>query len=176
MEEIHNSQAELASGLTDSLSGSVDTFIMHCAVKEEKDQQKEILVDGYDLETSTTYQFYGCKWHGCPCIAGSQIRCLESTNDYVEHPVKQMYQKTLNLENEIHSLGYNVKHFQKKFIHYLHYIVYDFEAVLSRWNLGLTFDLKIYCSHIPISIAINDSLTNKTIFLENRDQRVCSRA
>ena len=32
--------------------------------------KKEILVNGYDPETSTVYKFYGCKWHGCPCIAG----------------------------------------------------------------------------------------------------------
>ena len=27
-------------------------------------KNKEILVDGYD----PVYQFYGCKWHGCPCL------------------------------------------------------------------------------------------------------------
>ena len=27
----------------------------------------EINVDGYDPQSSTVYQFYGCKWHGCPC-------------------------------------------------------------------------------------------------------------
>ena len=29
--------------------------------------------------------------------------------------------------------------------------------------------LKIVCSHIPITVAINDSLTNESIFIENRD-------
>ena len=46
--------------------------------------KKEILVDRYDPVTSIIYQFYGCKWHGCPCIEGS-------TSD--------KYCKTLNLEN-----------------------------------------------------------------------------
>ena len=54
--------------------------------------KKEILVDGYDHETSTIYQFYGCKWYGC--------LCLGSNND--------KYQETLNLENIIRSLRYNV--------------------------------------------------------------------
>ena len=36
-------------------------------------------------------------------------------------------------------------------------------------NLDLTFDLLIDCSHIPVSVAINDSLTNEPIFIENRD-------
>ena len=49
------------------------------------------------------------------------------------------------------------------------YIVFYFEAVLRRLNLGLTFDLKIDCSHITVSVAINDSLTNEPIFIENRD-------
>ena len=55
--------------------------------------KKEILVDGYNSETSTIYQFYRCKRNGCPCI-------LRSTND--------KYQKILNLENQIRSLGYNI--------------------------------------------------------------------
>ena len=55
--------------------------------------KKEILVDAFDSETLTVYRFHGCKWHGCPCIAGS-------TND--------KYQKTLDLENQIRSLGCNV--------------------------------------------------------------------
>ena len=46
---------------------------------------------------------------------------------------------------------------------------FGFEAVLRRLNLGLTFDLKIDCFHIPVSIAINDSLTNEPIFIENHD-------
>ena len=33
--------------------------------------KKEILVDRYDPETSTIYQFYGCKWHECPCLGSN---------------------------------------------------------------------------------------------------------
>ena len=55
--------------------------------------KKEILVDGYDPETSTIYQFYGCKWHGCPCLgSGSSSK----------------YNNTLRIENQIKSQGYNV--------------------------------------------------------------------
>ena len=49
--------------------------------------KQEILVDGFDSETSTVYQFYRCKWHGCPCIA----------NDRVEHK----YCRTMAVENQI---------------------------------------------------------------------------
>ena len=46
--------------------------------------------------------------------------------------------------------------FQREFIPYIHYIVYDFEAVLRKRNLAKTLDLMIDCSHIPVSIAVND--------------------
>ena len=38
--------------------------------------KNKILVDKFDFETSTIYQFYRCKWHGCPC--------LETANDKAE--------------------------------------------------------------------------------------------
>ena len=56
--------------------------------------KQEILVDGYNPETSTVYQFSVCYWHGCPCLG--------SNNNY---------QKTLNLENRIRNSGYNVVSF-----------------------------------------------------------------
>ena len=99
--------------------------------------------------------------------------------------INDKYQKTLNLENRIRSSGYNVisiwncensglssKRFQRKFIAYPHYIVYDFEALLKKRNLGSTSDLMIDCSNIPVSVAINDSLTKDSIFIENRDPEV----
>ena len=48
------------------------------------------------------------------------------------------------------------------------HIVYDFEAVLAKKDLSVTSDLTINSSHIPISVAINDSLTRKQIFLHNQ--------
>ena len=56
----------------------------------------EILVNGYNPETSTAYQFYGRKWHRC--------LCLKATSDEVE----RRYHETINLENRIPSLGYNI--------------------------------------------------------------------
>ena len=77
--------------------------------------KKEILVDGYDPETSTIYQFYGCKWLSCPCLG-----------------FNNRYQKTLNLENQIRNSGsvisvmecenpgFSSKKFQREFIPYPH--------------------------------------------------------
>ena len=35
--------------------------------KVEGDWGKDISVDGYEPESKTIFQYYGCKWHGCPC-------------------------------------------------------------------------------------------------------------
>ena len=109
---------------------------------------------------------------------------LGGSNDEVE----QRYHRTINLENQIQSLGYNTvsvwecenpelalrwlkpgpnSKLGKKFVPYPHYIVYDFEAVLRLRNWHETQDTMINCSHIPISVTINDSLTNKPVFIEN---------
>ena len=54
--------------------------------------KNEVLVDRYNPETSTVYQFYKCKWHGCPCLGSASDR----------------YQNTLSTENQIQSRGHNV--------------------------------------------------------------------
>ena len=91
----------------------------------------------------------------------------------------------MNLENQIQSLGHNVvlvwecenpdfsnKCLQQEFVPYPHYIVYDFEAIFKKRDIFPTSDLMINCSHIPTSIAINDSLTKELIFIENGDPEV----
>ena len=50
-------------------------------------------------------------------------------------------------------------------------MTYDFEAWLRKRTLGLTIDQMIDCSHFPVSIATNDSLTKELIFIENRDAK-----
>ena len=54
--------------------------------------KNEILVAGFDSETSTIDQFYRCKWHVCSCLGSA----------------KDKYSKTMNLENQIQYLGHNV--------------------------------------------------------------------
>ena len=127
--------------------------------------RKEILVDGYDPETSTVYQFYGYKWHGCPCLgSGSSSK----------------YNNTLRIENQIKSQGYNVvsvweyqtpglskKNSGKKFVPYPYFIVYDFEARFKKLKIDQTSDLTIDSSHIPVSVVINDNLSDNPTFIEN---------
>ena len=52
----------------------------------------EILFDGYEPETNTVFEFYGCKWHGCPCSKTDKIK----------------YNETIEREKIIKSLGYNL--------------------------------------------------------------------
>ena len=47
--------------------------------------KNEILVDGFDSEIGTVYQFYGCKWHECPCLG----------------IVNDKYHRTMNLGNQM---------------------------------------------------------------------------
>ena len=84
------------------------------------------------------------------------------------------------IENQIQGLGYNVAlvwkcshpelsicQLNREFVPYVHYIIYDFKVVLAKKDLSVTSDLTISSSHIPISVAINDSLTREPIFLHN---------
>ena len=69
----------------------VDIFTMPCVVMREKDASS--LINKKSIpETSTVYQFYGCKWHSCPCLGSG------SSSKY----------NTLRIENQLKSQGYNV--------------------------------------------------------------------
>ena len=62
---------------------------------EEEDREKEIPVDGYEPESKTIFQYYGCKWHGCPCRkSGSSERSSKERNSLEE----ERYAKTTELE------------------------------------------------------------------------------
>ncbi len=129
-----------------------------------KNGKKEILVDGYEPTSKTVFQFYGCKWHGCPCASDD----------------KKRYNKTLKMEQTIKNLGYNVvsvweheKHelsdirLEKKFTPYPYFIVFDFEALLRKLSREMTDDLTFNTKHIPVSVATTDNCTNKPAFLVN---------
>ena len=59
------------------------------------------------------------------------------------------------------------KNLGMKFVPYPYFIVYDFEALLKKLKIAQTSDLSIDSSHIPVSIAINDNLSNNPTFIEN---------
>ena len=130
--------------------------------------KKEFLVDGYEPETNTVYQYHGCHWHGHTCI---ENRTKNQEEKYLDTKI---------LEKDIKEMKYNLvvvwecekpkkcnKYFAKEFIPYPHFIVYDFEAILQALNDKQTDDLTYLSRHIPVSVAINDSLSGEPVYLVN---------
>ena len=127
-------------------------------------KNKEILVNGYDPKTSTVYQFYQYKWHGCPCSGYASDK----------------YQNTLSMESQIQSLGHNAvsiwecenpeltrMHLQKEFVPYPYFIMYNFKVLLMTLQSAQTSHLMLASAHVPVSVAIKNNLTNEPTCFEN---------
>ena len=126
---------------------------------------KDIPVDGYEPESKTIFQYYGCKWHRCPCQ--KERNSLE----------EERYAKTIELEKKMKEQFLKIvsvwecekpelkkMRFKKKFRPYPYFIVYNFEALSKKMNESQTEELTITSKHIPVSVAINDNLAKKTFF------------
>ena len=61
--------------------------------------------------------------------------------------------------------------FEKKFTPYLHFIVYNFEAVSTLLNEHPTDDLKYLSRHIPISVAVHDRLSKEPVYLVSKNPK-----
>ena len=59
--------------------------------------------------------------------------------------------------------------FEKEFRPYPYFIVYDFEALHKKINGPQTEELTITSKHVPVSVAINDNLTNEPVFIVDQD-------
>ena len=59
--------------------------------------------------------------------------------------------------------------FKKEFRPYPYFIVYDFQAILEKMNETQTEELTITSRHVPVSVAINDNLTNEPSFIVHED-------
>ena len=139
-------------------------------LKVEGDWGKEIPVDGYGVASKTIFQYYGCKWHGCPC--------QKERNSLDEG----RYSKTIKLEKKMKEQGFKIfsvwecekpelkkMRFKKEFRPYPYFIVYDFEALHKKMDEPQTEELTITSQHVPVSVAINDNLTNEPVFIVDQD-------
>lgn len=67
---------------------------------------QSFLVDGFDQETNTVYEFHGCLWHGC-------VNCFPKRNRYSklngDRSFREMYEATLAKEKILRHEGYQVK-------------------------------------------------------------------
>jgi len=62
-----------------------------------------ITVDGYCKETNTIYEFYGNYWHGNP-----QLHTPCTYNITLRTTMGELFQKTIDREQKIKNLGYNL--------------------------------------------------------------------
>ena len=59
--------------------------------------------------------------------------------------------------------------FKTKFRPYPYFIVYNFEALHKKMDEPQTEELTITSRHVPVSVAINDNLTNEPVFTVDQD-------
>ena len=131
---------------------------------------KKIFVDGYEPKTRTIFQYHGCKWHGCPC--------QKERNSLDE----KKYSKTIELQEKMKEQGFKLfsvwecekpelkkMELEKEFRPYPYFIVYDFEALHKKMDESQTEELVITSRHVPVSVAINDNLTNEPVFIVDQD-------
>ena len=61
-------------------------------------------VDGYHKKTNTVFEFYGCKWHGCPkCFAAGGLSYVNNM------PMHALYRQTMTRELALVQMGYKVE-------------------------------------------------------------------
>ena len=70
---------------------------------EFKIHDTNFYADGYCLETNTIYEFAGDYWHGNP-----KKYDPNEINQIAKHTFGDLYQKTLDREQQIKDLGYNL--------------------------------------------------------------------
>ena len=134
------------------------------------------LVDGYEPETNTVYQFHGCHWHG---------------HTYLKDRTKRQqkrYEDTCQIHWFIKNNGWDTRHnlvstweceeptlkkvrLEKEFTPYPHFIVYGFEAILAPLNGHPTDDLTYLSRHIPISVAVYDTLSKEPVYLVDKNPK-----
>jgi hypothetical protein len=61
-------------------------------------------VDGFDAEHNTVYEFYGCKFHGCPKCYPKRTEFVKCTGNTHEGN----FEKTMKREDRLKRLGYKV--------------------------------------------------------------------
>ena len=140
--------------------------------EDHDEKQADIPVDGYEPESKTIFQYYGCKWHGCPCQ--KERNSLE----------EERYAKTIELEKKMKEKHLKIvsvwecekpelkkMRFKKEFRPYPYFIVYDFEALCKKIHESQTEELTITAKHIPVSVAVNDNFTKKPSFIVDEDPK-----
>jgi very-short-patch-repair endonuclease len=72
-------------------------------ISERQVRIGEYIVDGYDPETKTVYEFNGDFWHGNPDVFKQN-----DYNNVLKKTFGELYKKTLNKENNLVKMGFNI--------------------------------------------------------------------
>ena len=143
--------------------------------KREK-EPASFLVDGYEPETNTVYQFHGCHWHGHTCLKNRTKRQQKRHKDtcQIDWLIKNNgWDTKYNLVSTWESEEPILKRvrFEKEFTPYPHFIVYDFEAILAPLNEHPTDDLTYLSSHIPISVVVHDIVSKESVYSVDKNPK-----
>ena len=135
-----------------------------------KETPVSFLVDGYEPETNTVDQFYGCHWNGHTCLKNRTKRQQKRHKDtcQIDRLIKNNGWDTkynLVLTWECEEPIFKKLWFEKKFTPYPHFIVSDFKAILAPFNEHPTDDLTYLSRHIPIIITVHDTLGKEPVYL-----------
>ena len=143
--------------------------------KGEK-EPASFLVDGYEPETNTVYQFHGCHWHGHIWLKNRRKR------------QQKRYEDMCHVDWLIENSGWDTKYnlvstweceepilkrarLEKKFTPYPHFTAYDFEAILALLNEHPTDNLTYLSRHIPIRVAVHDTLSKELVYLVDKNPK-----
>ena len=69
--------------------------------------RKKNFVDGYEPKTRTIFQYYGCKWHGCPCQKSGSSGRRPLGRSKALSP-EERYSKTICLEEKMKEQGFKL--------------------------------------------------------------------
>ena len=127
------------------------------------------MVDEYEPETNTVYQFHGCHWHGHTCLRNCTKKQQKRYEDTCQ--IDWFIENNGEIQNIILCLPGNVKNqyykkvrLEKEFMPYPHFRMYDFEAILALLNEHPTDNLTYLSRHIPISVAVHDTLSKEPVY------------
>ena len=134
------------------------------------------LVDGCECETKTVYQFHGCHWHGHTCLKNHTKRQQKRYKDMrqIDRLIKNNgWDTKYNLVSTLECEEPILKRYGlKKSLHpFPQFIVYDFESILAPLNEHPTDDLTCLSRHIPIRVAVHDTLRKEPVHLVYENPR-----
>ena len=160
-------------------SGERQVTVWYLNSKGERDYTT-YPVDGYEPETRTVCQFHGCKWHGHTCIKDRTKKQRKRYRDTlaIDRLIENNGVDSLTHKNSKFNLvrawecekpyKKSVKS-EKEFRQYPHFIVHDWEAIQKPLNEKPTDDLTYIAKHVPVSVAIYDTLSGETVYLVDKD-------